>query len=241
MSSTAVPTPWAARAGGNGVARPLTRPLAWTLLLVLATGTLGGAVGKDPAETAGSILVLGLENRLPGGKKKKNETWRDLRLGMGVRGRLVQMCADSGAFVLVEERDLVPSVKEALSGYWLTEPSARQLKDLDHVHEASAVDWVLFGTLDFVGVVRNQVKGPVGVERWRYRVKLNLCIHGAGRAQALCHEGTGKSSTTVVTAGFEYRGNDLAWDQAGPAQAVDLALVDAFNHLMPKWEKTYDP
>lgn len=176
-----------------------------------------------------TLLVAGFANHAEG------ERWRDLRLGMGLGGRLAQLLADSGAFALVEEKSLAPSVREAVGGIWLREredPGA----DLAALHAASGAAWIAHGSLDRVAVTRDRVTGIVGGRRWTYRAELTLCLHRSGGGD-LCRQGEGKSTTTVVGAVVEYRGNEVAFDQAGPAQAIDRALLDAFNRLLPEWEK----
>ena len=187
-----------------------------------------GAGEATPAPAA--LVVLGLENRV------EKKAWRDRRLGVGLRGRLAQMCADSGAFTLIEEKDLAPALRDALGGYWLREKSAEELADLAGLHRSTGAEWIVHGSLDEVGVTRDRVTGIVGGRRWAYRVAVRLCLHAAGGAE-LCEEGTGRSTTTVVGAVVTYRGDEVAFDQAGPAEAADRALVDAFNRLMPRWEE----
>jgi hypothetical protein len=200
---------------------------------VAGTAQEGGAQpAAEPA--ADTLVVLGLENRLP---KKQRQDWRDQRLGLGIRGRLAQMYADSGAFALVEDKDLAPSVREAVGGWWLAERSAETLADLDRLHRETGAAWIAHGSLDEVGVTRDRVSGPVGGRRWAYRVEVRLCLHDAG-GDELCDDGEGRSVTRAVGVVFDYRGDELAFDQAGPAEAVDRALVDAFNRLMPRWEAT---
>jgi hypothetical protein len=167
---------------------------------------------------------------------RDGKAWRDQRLGVGLRGRLVEIYADSGAFALVEEKDLAASIQEALGGYWLREKGAAELADLAALHAATGARWIAYGSLDRVGVTRDRVTGIVGGRRWAYRAEVRLCLHDAGGGE-LCQEGSGRSVTTVYGAAVEVRGDgDLAFDQAGPAEAVDRALVDAFNLLMPRWE-----
>lgn len=187
------------------------------------------------AQEAGrpTVLVLGLESAV------EDRDWRDLRLGMGLRGRLAQMLADSGAFETLEERELAPSVAEAVDGYWLRERpedgAAAGEAGLDALHEATGADWIGHGRLESMGVTRDRVSGIAGGRRWAYRATVRLCLHRRGGA-SLCREGTGRSVTRVMSAGVQYRGDEVAFDQAGPAQAVDRALVDAFDRLMPAWE-----
>lgn len=189
----------------------------------LAAGLLAIATLPVRADT---LVVLGLRNDLPEGKKY--EKWQDFRLGMGIRGRLTQMAADAGGFTLLEDRTLAASVGEALGGYWLRETPA--LEDPESVLRATGAAWVLYGNLDHVGVTRDRVSGPLSVARWRYRVHLTVCLYSDGLGE-ICQEGEGRSKTTKVAVGFEYRGNDLAWDQAGPAEAVTQALGEAFAAL----------
>lgn len=185
---------------------------------------------QDPRPT---VLAVGLESAV------EDEAWRDRRLGMGLRGRLAQMLADCGAFVTLEERELAPSVAEAVDGYWLRERpeggGAAGGADLDSLHEATGADWIGHGRLESMGVTRDRVSGLAGGRRWAYRATVRLCLHRRGEA-SLCREGTGRSVTRVMSAGVQYRGEEVAFDQAGPAQAVDRALVDAFDRLMPAWE-----
>ena len=176
-----------------------------------------------------TLVVVGLQNGVDEPK------WRDQRLGWSLRGRLVQMFADSGAFALVEEKDLAPSVREALGGYWLSEPSAEVLGDPDRAREHAAAEWIAYGAVRELGVTRDRVTGPVGGRRWAYRVVVRLCMSGERPPQPLCEDGEGRSVTRVISAGPEYRGDELVFDQAGPAQAIDRALADAFNRLLPRW------
>lgn len=193
-----------------------------------AAGEPGGAGPK----TAPRAVVLGLRSRVDAPE------WREARLGMGIRGRLAQFVHDSGAFSLVEEKTLAASIQEAAAGYWLTEASAESLEQIERLRVSTTADWVIAGTLEYVGVTQDQVSGFFSARRWSYRVALTVCAHGADRLQ-LCKPGEGKSSTTVYGVGVEYRGNEVAFDEAGPAQAVDKALVAAFNALMPEWEEAY--
>lgn len=185
---------------------------------------------EDPRPTA---LAVGLESAV------EDEAWRDRRLGMGLRGRLAQMLADCGAFVTLEERELAPSVAEAVDGYWLRERpedgAAAGEAGLDALHDATGAEWIGHGRLEAVGVTRDRVGGIAGGRRWAYRATVRLCLRRRGEA-SLCREGTGRSVTRVMSAGVQYRGDEVAFDQAGPAQAVDRALVDAFDRLMPAWE-----
>ncbi|HUF77838.1 MAG TPA: hypothetical protein VMR44_02860 [Thermoanaerobaculia bacterium] len=197
-----------------------------------------GVRAVSPPEPAGrggrpTVLVVGLETTL------EEEAWRERRLGMGLRGRLSQMLADSGAFETLEERELAPSVREAVGGYWLRERGSAEEPSgdagLDRWHEATGAEWIAHGSLDSMGVTRDRVSGVAGGRRWAYRASVRLCLHRQG-APSLCREGTGRSVTRVMSAGVQYRGDEVAFDQAGPAQAVDRALVDAFDRLMPEWE-----
>lgn len=117
-------------------------------LILLLAGVLpaeapaaGGQTALAAPETStrpatASLVVLGFENRID------ERPWRDQRLGVGLRGRLAQMCADSGAFALLEERGLAPSIREALGGYWLREKSAEELADLASFHRSTGAEWI---------------------------------------------------------------------------------------------------
>lgn len=204
-------------------------------LAVLAAAAPGACLTEEPgavrAEAAArpTVLVLGLESAV------EEEAWRDRRLGMGLRGRLAQMLADSGAFVTLEERALAASVLEAVDGYWLRERSAEELADPARLREAAGADWVAHGALESIGVTRDRVSGVAGGRRWAYRATVRLCLLGPEGA-SLCRDGAGRSVTRVMSVGVQYRGDEVAFDQAGPAQAVDRALVDAFDRLMPEWD-----
>lgn len=209
----------------------MKRSIASIVLALGAGALLAAAVPPEPVSGEGppTVLVLGLGHELD------EPEWRDHRLGMGLRGRLAQMLADSGAFRTLEERELVPSVREAVGGYWLRERDAGGADDLQRLHRDTGARWVAHGSLERVGVTRDRVTGLVGGRRWAYRATVRLCLHGRD-GESLCRDGVGKSVTRVTSAGVEYRGDDVAFDQAGPAQAVARALVAAFDRLMPAWE-----
>lgn len=178
------------------------------------------------AQDLPSVLVLGFENHV------EDDAWQDRRLGMGMRGQAARMFADSGAFRLLEDRELAPSVREAVDGRWLSET---ETPDADALRAKTGADWIADGALLEVGVTRDRVTGIVSGRRWAYRVKVRLCLHGP-ETRELCREGEGRSVTRVRGVGVEYRGDEVAFDQAGPAQAVQRALVTAFNTLMPIWD-----
>ncbi len=201
--------------------------MGWLAVSATASLLAAGAVWGDERP---SLLVLGLRHELNEAK------WREKPLGIGIHARLAQIYADSRAFTLIEEKDLADSLREAVGGYWLQERSAAELRDLEALHRTAAADWIAHGSLDYVGVTRDRVTGLVGGRRWAYRVRLRLCLHGP-RGKRLCRDGQGHSVTRVMGAIVEYRGDEIAFDQAGPAEAVDRALVDAFNRLMPAWER----
>ena len=214
------------------ILRRLVRIMAVALgaavLSIAASGLLSAQDGARP-----TVLVLGLESEV------EEPEWRDRRLGMGLRGRLAQMLADSGAVSTLEERELAPSVRDAVGGYWLREreDTADRHERLDSLHRETGADWIAHGELASVGVTRDRVTGLVGGRRWTYRAQIRLCLHGR-QGESLCREGRGKSVTRVMSVGVEYRSGGVAFDQAGPAQAVDRALIAAFDRLMPVWEKT---
>lgn len=194
------------------------------------------AAAVSPAGGLPTLLVVGLDAD-PSGTRKE---WQERRLGMGIRGRLTQMFAASGAFTLREEKDLAPSVQAAIGGYWLREKSASELRDLDGVLRSTGSDWVAYGTVERFGVTRDRVQGLLSGERWLYRAKVRLCLRGTtsgGGGRELCREGNGQTATEAFSVVISYQGDEVTWDQAGPAQAVDRALIDAFNRLMPEWQK----
>ena len=205
-------------------------------LAVFAAAAPGACLNEEPgavrAEAAHrpTVLVLGLESAVD-----EDEEWRDRRLGMGLRGRLAQMLADSGAFDTLEERELTASVREAVDGYWLRERSAEEQADPVRLRETTGADWIAHGALESIGVTRDRVSGVAGGRRWAYRAAVRLCLAGPA-GETLCRDGAGRSVTRVMSVGVQYRGDEVAFDQAGPAQAVDRALVDAFDRLMPEWE-----
>jgi len=210
------------------------RALAALCALAFAAGAPAWPQAAPPAAAPRpTVLAVGLESAV------SDEAWRDRRLGMGLRGRLAQMLADCGAFVTLEERELAPSVAEAVDGYWLRERpeegAAAGEAGFDALHDATGAEWIGHGLLQSVGVTRDRVSGVAGGRRWAYRATVRLCLHRRG-GESLCREGTGRSVTRVISAGVQYRGDEVAFDQAGPAQAVDRALVDAFDRLMPVWE-----
>lgn len=211
---TAKPSPSAPRAAGS-------RVVALLALVLLPAA----AAGEEPP----TLLVLGMvcEDSRP--------EIRDLRLGMGVRGGLVRIFAERGVFRLVEEKALAPTVREAVDGYWLRERSPEELADLDRLHRETGADWIARGHLKPLRWARDSFSGPVGGGRWAYRAELRLCLHGRNGAE-LCRQGRGKSSSAVVTWMIEYRGDDVVFDQAGPAEAVDRALDEAFRRLLAAWE-----
>ena len=202
-----------------------TRP-PLLLALALASAASAAAQSATPAAPADILVILGLRNDLP--DTKKYRPWRDYRLGMGVRGRLAQMAAASGRFVLLEEHALASSVGDALGGYWLRETSAA---DPRRLAEAAGAAWVLYGDLSEVGVRRSRTSGPVGRISWRYRVRLRVCLDSSLSGE-LCRQAEGIAKTKKLSAGFEYRGDDFTWDQAGPAEAVAAALSDAFGAVL---------
>ena len=230
MASPATRSPWAPPAAGEESRRQPGAPGRLARRAACSLGALAVAAAAWAAPPQPTLLVLGFQTDLD----KKD--WQERRLGMGIRGRLTQMCADSRAFTMVEEKDLAPALRDALGGYWLKEKSAAELRDLPRLHRETGADWIAYGALREVGVTRDRVQGLVGGQRWAYRVKVSFCLDGP-QGQSLCQDGTGRSTTAAIGAVVEYRGNDVSWDQAGPAQAVDRALVDAFNQLMPRWER----
>jgi hypothetical protein len=216
-------------------------------LCALAAAPRAAAREAVTAGGAPTLLVVGLDAD-PGGTRKE---WQERRLGMGIRGRLTQIFAASGAFTLREEKDLAPSVQAAIGGYWLRDKSADELRDLDGVLRSTGSDWVSYGTLERFGVTRDRVQGLLSGERWLYRARVRLCLRGGGNgggaataaggaggaSREICREGNGQTATEAFSVVISYQGDEVTWDQAGPAQAVDRALIDAFNRLMPEWQK----
>jgi curli biogenesis system outer membrane secretion channel CsgG len=197
--------------------------------LVLVTASHAQTSTSAPPPTSPTIFVLGLESEV------EKEPWQDLRLGHGIRGRLTQMFAESGAFIVVEEKALAADLEQAVGGYWLRERKGAERADLAVLQQLTGVEWVAHGRLVQVRVTRDRVIGVFSGRRWKYQVKVELCLRnrvGAG----LCQEGQGVSSTHTWGAVVEYQGEEVAFDQEGPANAVELALVHAFNQLMPAWE-----
>lgn len=212
------------RAAPTREAAPARPPGRWASLALVALLLCAAAVPVRAATE--TLLVLGLHNDLPPSKKYRD--WRDFRLGLGIRGRLTQLAADTGAFVLLEDRTLAASLREALGGYWIEESALA--RDPEAARRESGAAWVLYGDLDHVGVTRNRLSGPIGRASWKYRVRLSVCLHGDA-ARELCQAGEGESRTAKTAIGFAYRGDDLAWDQAGPSEAVGRALDAAFADL----------
>ena len=231
---------------GVAVALGLLGASAMPASAATAADTAVAAPPAPPAAGLPTLLVVGLDAD-PGGTRKE---WQERRLGMGIRGRLTQMFAASGAFTLREEKDLAPSVQAAIGGYWLREKGAEELRDLDGVLRSTGSDWVAYGTVERFGVTRDRLQGLMSGERWLYRAKVRLCLRGTtgsgasggttsggGGGRELCREGNGQTATEAFSVVISYQGDEVTWDQAGPAQAVDRALIDAFNRLMPEWQK----
>lgn len=196
-------------------------------LLVCPWLAVTDATGAPAAGEPPTLMVVGVGYDLP--KKARKKEMEDLRLGMGIRGRLVELAAGTGHYWLLEDRALAPSLREAVGGYWLREAEAPDLVNLDGLQRRAGVDWVLWGSLTDFGVTRS--RSSFGV-KWRYRAVVRLCLRGAS-GQERCAESEGKSVDKKRAFGVVYRGDDVVWDQAGPAEAIDLALSKAFAKLVP--------
>jgi|CXWL01.1.fsa_nt_gi hypothetical protein len=179
---------------------------------------------------APTLLVAGFDNLVA------DKKWRDFRLGMGLVGRLAEGLTVEGDFVLLESRGLAASVREAAGGRWVSE--APVPLDVAALFDASGADWIASGTFEKMAVTRDRVTGLVSARRFLYRAEVSLCLLPA-RGRELCARGSGESKTTTIGALIEYRGSEVAFDQAGPAQALDRALADAAGRLLVDWRRAH--
>lgn len=208
------------------------RALAVAMFTIGCAGIAAQPPREDPTAGAGggapTVLIAGFDNHVADRK------WRDFRLGMGLASRLAEHLVGEGDFALVEAREIAASVHEAAGGRWVSETPAPL--DVAALFDASGADWIARGTFEKMAVTRDRVTGLVSARRFLYRAEVSVCLLPAG-GRELCARGSGESKTTTLGALIEYRGSEVAFDQAGPAQALDRALADAAGRLLADWRR----
>lgn len=175
-----------------------------------------------------SLVVIGLTNEV------KDASWRDARVGMGLRNVLAELFFDTGRFVLLEDQ---PEIQQRLGA--LAEAAwALEAKKYDFRSEVDSVrtlasGYVAYGRVFYFGRPRSKVSfGPIHAHSQTVLIRVEVTLEEVKTGERIRERGEGKAKTVAKTAIFSFREQAVELDKTNVGTATRRALHEAVEKVM---------
>ncbi len=175
-----------------------------------------------------SLVVIGLTNEV------KDASWRDARVGMGLRNVLAELFFDTGRFVLLEDQ---PEIQQRLGA--LAEAAwALEAKKYDFRSEVDSVrtlasGYVAYGRVFYFGRPRSKVSfGPIHAHSRTVLIRVEVTLEEVKTGERIRERGEGKAKTVAKTAIFSFREQAVELDKTNVGTATRRALREAVEKVM---------
>ena len=175
-----------------------------------------------------SLVVIGLTNAV------KDASWRDARVGMGLRNVLAELFFDTGRFVLLEDQ---PEIQQRLGA--LAEAAwALEAKKYDFRSEVDSVrtlasGYVAYGRVFYFGRPRSKVSfGPIHSHSRTGLIRVDGTLEEVKTCERIRERGEGKAKTVAKTAIFSFREEAVELDKTNVGTATRRALREAVEKVM---------
>lgn len=175
-----------------------------------------------------SLVVIGLTNEV------KDASWRDARVGMGLRNVLAELFFDTGRFVLLEDQ---PEIQQRLGA--LAEAAwALEAKKYDFRSEVDSVrtlasGYVAYGRVFYFGRPRSKVSfGPIHAHSRTVLIRVEVTLEEVKTGERIRERGEGKAKTVAKTAIFSFREQAVELDKTNVGTATRRALREAVKKVM---------
>ena len=203
-------------------------------LLLLVCVTHGQTVLPDTYEPTGTttLAVIGVSNRV------KDDRWKDLRVGFGLKGMLIESLSDSGRFRLMEEK---PEIRERLGltveNVWPKGVVYSQER-LAEIAESLEADLLVYATVkSFNNPSSNTSIGFVSRKTTTAKLRVEVCLYERHTQELICK--TGKGGAKFVADGIlvQYQDDGQLSTQSLIGKASKQAIDDAVARLIPECQE----
>ncbi|MBN1129850.1 MAG: hypothetical protein JXA71_12735 [Chitinispirillaceae bacterium] len=205
-------------------------------VLAAALSIVSGSVlwAKEPQKPA--CAVIGFVNQV------KHKEWKDARVGMGVRAMLSQAVAETGLFVLLEEKaEIKERLEEIARNAWASGKDDEPFESAAAELRQKGARFIASGRVFYFGKPRTRASvGPAHLARDEVVIKLEVELYDEARGKSITAVGSGKAKTTAASGLFTYHGENLDADASMVGTATKKAIDDAVADIVKKYRKKYN-
>jgi len=216
--------------------------LASTLYpLLVACG--GPSVRGDPPPgipalslSAGKVLAaIGVKPPGKNGSGADDAVWQDRRVAMGLTNLLAESLYETGAFRLVEEKDMRQRqvIKELVDLFWSASHPESSQPELAGIGRRLEADLLAYGRIGYSRSSGQQIQvGPVGRYQQRLRINIEVCLYEMSTQQTLCRLGEGLAQQKGVGMIYAFRNDRPDFEKTAAGLATKQAVTSAVQALM---------
>jgi len=202
-----------------------------TVLLLLNILLLSSilCLAQEQDQENNTLYVIGFTNEV------EDTSWRDARIGMGVRALLSQELSNTGKFRLLEEKDEIrQKIRDFSDSLWTMgadgDPEAMARSEAEN-YDAR---YIAYGRIYYYGVAQSGFSGGgFHSKTVTTIIKLEVVLMDLKAGKTFSGKGKGKAKVRANSFLFEFtpRG-DLAFDRTTVGVATEKAIGKAVQKMM---------
>ncbi|MBD3421997.1 MAG: hypothetical protein GF398_17940 [Chitinivibrionales bacterium] len=183
-----------------------------------------------------TLTVIGFTNEL------EDSSWRDARIGLGLRTMLAEQLFASGEFALVEEKqEIRDKIKETAALLWAFDGKSKKAeKMIESSGAADNTNFITRGRVFYFGRPRDRASlGPMQLTRDAVVIKVEVTLQDRAKKKSYTVVGKGVSTKTAASALFTFHEERLELDKTNVGNATKAALEMAVAKLVKIYRKKY--
>ena len=221
----------------------LRHVLLASMLCPLLVACGGPSVRGDPRSatpalslSAGKVLAaIGVKPSGENSSGADDAVWQDRRVAFGLTNLLAESLYETGAFRLVEERDMRQRqvIEELVDLFWSASHPESSQPELAGIGRRLEADLLAYGRVDYTRSSGQRIQvGPVGRYQQTLRINIDVCLYEISTQQTLCRTGEGKAQQEAVGVIYAFRHDRPDFEKTAAGVATKQAVTSAVQALM---------
>jgi len=221
----------------------LRNVLLASMLCPLLVACGGPMVRADPRSATPALSlsvgkVLAAIGVKPPGKNSSDAddaVWQDRRVAFGLTNLLAESFYETGAFRLVEEKDMRQrqGIEELVDLFWSASHPDISQPELAGIGRRLEADLLAYGRVDYTTISGQRIQvGPVGRYQQTLRINIDVCLYEISTQQTLCRTGEGKAQQEAVGVIYAFRHDRPDFEKTAAGVATKQAVTSAVQALM---------
>ncbi len=221
----------------------LRNVLLASILCPLLVACGGPSVRGDPRSatpalslSAGKVLAaIGVKPPGENGSGADDAIWQDRRVAFGLTSLLAESFYETGAFRLVEEKDMRQRqvIEELVDLFWSPSHPESVQPELAGIERRLEADLLAYGKVDYTRTSGQRIQiGPVGRYQQTLRINIDVCLYEISTQQTLCRPGEGMAQQDGVGVIYTFRNDRPDFEKTAAGLATKQAVTSAVQALM---------